>query len=200
MSGSHERLLQRHAGISWYAVAVALALQFAFNSLWTSGPAYSDPWIAQAFGIQYPAGHDSVIAAPRLKYVHAGALVLLAVLVGRLHWPESLGTLKRGVLYSSLIWLVVMLPIEIHRNAEPAEPSAVVPRDAVGEEIVPGADRVPREEAIDAQDVLLFDATGTLICWLIAGIVLGAWPKLAETNASNSVTHNAVGKGRENAR
>ncbi len=136
--------------IPWLAVLVTVVLQQALAFLWFAG-LFGGIWVeAQNFGFDYQSAHESAVLPPAIMALgNAAGAVFLAILLQRVHWPAALGPLRRGLVWGALVWLCVALPLDAMRNL-------FAMRDAA---------------------VLAIEAGQTLLSWLIAGAVIGGWPR-----------------------
>jgi hypothetical protein len=136
--------------VPWLAVLATVVLQQGLAFLWYAG-LFGGIWLAaQDFGFDYQSEHEGAVLAPTMMAIgNAAGAIFLAVLLQRVHWPVAFGPLRRGLFWGLLVWLCVALPLDAMRNL-------FAMRDPL---------------------VLLIDAGQSLVSWLIAGAVIGGWPK-----------------------
>jgi len=132
--------------VPFLAVIVTVVLQQAAAFVWYAF-LFGDSWVAaQGFDVDYRAAHAGAVTAPLVMIVgNAAGAVLLAFILQLARCPFGLGTIPRGIAWALLLWLCVALPVEATRNLFALRDPSIIP----------------------------IDAGQSLLCWLIAGIVIG---------------------------
>ena len=142
-STDHQRPKLR---VPWLAVIATIVLQQATAFVWYAF-LFGEAWVAaHDFPFDYRAAHEGVALAPLVMVIgNAAGAVLLAYILQLAWCPFGFSKFPRGIAWAFLLWLCVALPIEATRNLF----------------------------AMRDPTIILIDAGQSLVCWLIAGVVIG---------------------------